>query len=278
MSVRIRGERSSPAGASGLRRGFVDGAWFRRACCSRSTAWRCAGSLKLIHQAQAGHGVLGVADGGGVLRRDFQAREFFGKRRAAYEQRNVNAGFAQIGGGDDHLLRAFYQQAGKADGVGLMFAMGANQFLGRNFDAEVDHVVAVIFQNDLDEIFADVVDVALHRGEHYFGALFGVGFLHELFEMADGGFHGFGGLQNFGDDQLVVVEQPADFGHSGHQRAVDDVERRVAFGAFAIEIVNQAVFGAFENVIREALVERQVGGASFFREPEARKCSVMAAM
>ena len=78
--------------------------------------------------------------------------------------------------------------------------MGTNQFLGGNFDAEIDHVVAVIFQDDLDEIFADVVDVAFYRREHYFCALLGVGFLHELFEVTDRGFHGFGGLQDFGDD------------------------------------------------------------------------------
>ena len=166
-------------------------------------------------------------------------------------------------GGGDHLLRAFHQQAGKADGVGLMLLVRADQIFGRNFDAEIHHVVAVVFQDDLDEIFADVVDVALHRGENHLGALFGVGFLHELLEMIDGGLHRFGGLQHFGDDQLVVVEQPADFGHSGHQRAVDDVERGHAFGELAIEIGDEAVLRAFEDVIRQALIERQIFGARF---------------
>ena len=110
-------------------------------------------------------------------------------------------------------------------------------------------------------------------------ALRRVGLLHELFEMADGGLHRFGGLQHFGDDQLVGVEQAADFRHSRHERAVDDVERRGAFGELAVEIGDQAVLRAFENVICEALVERQVrGDFAFLRAPAPRKCSVIAAM
>ncbi len=158
----------------------------------------------------------------------------------------------------------FTSKPGEADRVRLVLAVRADQIFGRNFDAEIDHVVAVVLENDLDQILADVVHVALHRGEHHLGALFGVGLLHELFEMVDGGLHGFGGLQHFGDDQLVVVEKPADFGHPGHQRAVDDVERRDAFGALAIEIVDQAVFRAFDDVVGQALIERQIGGFRLF--------------
>ena len=44
----------------------------------------------------------------------------------------------------------------------------------------------------------------------------------------------------------------------GHQRAVDDVERRRAFGALAVEVGDQAVLGAFDDVVRQALIERQI--------------------
>ena len=90
-----------------------------------------------------------------------------------------------------------------------------------------------------------------------------LGLLHELFEVVDRGLHGLGRLQHLGHDQLVVVEQPADFGHAGHQRAVDDVERRGAFGALAVEIGDQAVLGAFDDVVGQALVERQIGRLGF---------------
>ena len=56
---------------------------------------------------------------------------------------------------------------------------------------------------------------------------------------------------------LLLNSRP-DFGHAGHQRTVDDVERRGALGALAVQVGNQAVLGAFDDVVRQALVERQI--------------------
>ena len=36
----------------------------------------------------------------------------------------------------------------------------------RHLDAEIDHPIAVIGQDDVDQVLADVVHVALHRGQH----------------------------------------------------------------------------------------------------------------
>ena len=221
------------------------------------------GIHQLVHQAQARHGVLGVANSLAVTRRDFLLREFFRQRGAADEQGNFDARVFQIVGGDHHLLGAFHQQTGQADGVRLVLAVGFDQIFRRNLDAEIDDVIAVIFQNDFDQILADVVHVAFDGGENDLAALGGVGLLHELLEVTDGGFHGFRRLQHLGDDQFVVVEEAADFGHAGHQRAVDDIERRGAFGALAVEVGDQAVAGAFDDVVGEALVEREIGGADF---------------
>ena len=40
-----------------------------------------------------------------------------------------------------------------------------------------------------------------------------LGLLHERFEIGDRGLHRLGALQHLGDDELVVVEEPADFVH-----------------------------------------------------------------
>ena len=54
---------------------------------------------------------------------------------------------------------------------------------------------------------------------------------------------------------------------------------RGAFGALAVEIGDQAVLGAFDDVVGQALVERQVGARFLLsRFTALRKCSVMAAM
>ena len=224
------GERSSPAGYQRCRRRFVEHRRSHvRVLLQHVVAARRI--AQLIHQTQTGHRVLRVANRLAVLRRDFQSCEFSRKRRSAHQQRYRDSGFAQIGRGNHHLLRALHQQARKANGVRLMFAMRANQFLRRNLDSQIDHVVAVIFQNDFHQIFADVVNVAFHRREHHLGALFRVGLFHELFQMVDRRFHRFGGLQHFRNDQLVVVEQAAHFAHPRHQRAVNDVQRRGTFSA-----------------------------------------------
>ena len=136
--------------------------------------------------------------------------------------------------------------------------IGADQLLGRHLDAQVDHLVAVVAEDDLDQVLADVVHVALHGGQHDLAARGGVGLLHELLEVADGGLHGLGGLQHLGDDQLVGGEQPADLGHAGHQRPVDDVERRSRPPcSFSSRSAIETVLGAFDDVVRQALVQRQ---------------------
>ena len=142
----------------------------------------------------------------------------------------------QIARGHHHLMRALHQQPREPDGIRRVLLVSLDQLLRRDLDAEVDHPIAVVGQDDLDQVLADVVHIALDGGEHDLAARRGFGLLHELLEMVDGGLHGFGRLQHFGDDQLVVVEQAAHFGHAGHQRTVDDVERSGALGALAVEI------------------------------------------
>ena len=261
MSVRTLGLRAS-----------VD----RRAAASPALRPPAAASLKrvrassvvalrrihqLVHQAQPGHGVLGVADGVAVGRARSCVRVNFSDSAAPPTSSGTSMpASCKSAAGDHHLLRALHQQAGEPDGVGLVLAVGLDQRLRRHLDAQVDHLVAVVGEDDLDQVLADVVDVALHRGQHDLAARGGVGLLHELLEVVDRGLHRFGRLQHLGDDQLVVVEQAADFGHAGHQRTVDDVERRGAFGALEVQIGDQAVLGAFDDVVGQALIERQIGG------------------
>ena len=58
--------------------------------------------------------------------------------------------------------------------------------------------------------------IAFDRGENDFAVRGAFGLLHELLEVRDGGFHCLSGLQHFSYDQLVVVEQAADFFHAVH--------------------------------------------------------------
>ena len=98
------------------------------------------------------------------------------------------------------MLRAFHEQPGQADGIRAVFLIGFDQFFRRHLDAEIHHLVSVVFENNLNEILADIVHVALDRGKNHLAALGGIRFFHELFEITHRRFHGFRRLQYFSDD------------------------------------------------------------------------------
>ncbi len=145
----------------------------------------------------------------------------------------------------------------------LVFLKGPDQLLGRHFDAEIDDVIAVVLEDDLDQILPDIVHIAFDRGQDHLGPLLDVGLFHKPLQITHRSLHGLGGLQDLGDDELVVVEAPADLGHPLHQRSIDDVERRGALLELMVEVLDQAFLGALENIVGQPLVEREIGRAGF---------------
>src|SRR6185295_18595036 len=104
-------------------------------------------------------------------------------------------------------------------------------------DAEVDHLEIVTLQYDADDVLADVVDVALHGGEHDLaGGVAAVGrrtigevarlfLFHERHQIGDRLLHHARRLYHLGQEHLSVAEEIADDVHTGHERAFDDVQR-----------------------------------------------------
>ncbi len=118
----------------------------------------------------------------------------------------------------------------------------------RHLDAEIDHAVAVVGQDDIDQVLADIVHVALHRGEHDGAFLLALDALHERFEIRDRRLHRLGALQHERQLHLAGAEQVADHLHAVEQHVVDDVERGerlqrlVQFGGQALAVaVDDAV-------------------------------------
>ena len=139
-----------------------------------------------------------------------------------------------------------------------MRARRVDQGFGRDLDAQVDHPIAVVGQDDLDKILADVVHVTLDRGQDDGALVHPVHLLHERFQVLDRGLHGLGALQHLGHDEFVVVEQPTDFVHAGHERAVDDIQCG-PLGQRRVQVVGQAVLGALDDEAGQPFVQRQVG-------------------
>ena len=225
----------------------------------------------LIGEIETVHRVVGVGDEARILGRDFHSREPVRERGAADQDRTIDARGLQVLRRRDHHLRRLHQQARQPDGVGAVLAERLDQFLGRNLDAEIDDAVAVVAENDLDQVLADVVNVALDGRENNLALGRALGLLHVRFEVRDRGLHRLGRLQNFGDDHLVGVEQAPDFVHALHQRAVDDFER-AAGGQRFVEVVDEAVLGTLEDVAGQSIVERHrlaiLGGDGAFARAE----------
>ena len=79
-----------------------------------------------------------------------------------------------------------HQQAGEADGVGVHFLGLGDDVVDGLLDAEVVDGVAVVGEDDVDEVLADVVDVALDGREDDLALGLAVDLFHVRFEVGDG--------------------------------------------------------------------------------------------
>ena len=120
-----------------------------------------------------------------------------------------------------------------------------------DLDAEVDHAVAVIGQDDINQVLADVVHVAFDRGEDDGAFLLALDPLHHRFQVGNGGFHRLGALQHERQLHLAGAEQVADNFHAVQQHVVDDVERRQGEQRL-IEVRGQAFAVAIDDTILQA--------------------------
>ena len=58
-----------------------------------------------------------------------------------------------------------------------------------HLDPEVDHFVAVVGEDDVDQVFPDVVDITLDGCEHHLALAALVVLFHVWLKLGDGGLH-----------------------------------------------------------------------------------------
>ena len=133
------------------------------------------------------------------------------------------------------------------------------------------HLVAVVGEDDVDEVLADVVDVALDGGQHDAALAAGLVLLHEGLEVGDGRLHGLGRLQHERQLHLAGGEQLADDLHAGEQHVVDDVERGQAAGHRSFEVVLEAVALAVDDALAQPLLDGPV--AAVLLDDLRRSCT-----
>ena len=108
-----------------------------------------------------------------------------------------------------------------------LLACHAQHFLRLDVAAKIDHAEAVVLQQHLDDVLADVVDVALHRG-HCDGvrphAVVG-GIAHARLDDVEPYLHRLGRGHQLGKEKLPLVELLPHHIKCGNEHAVDQVER-----------------------------------------------------
>ena len=128
-----------------------------------------------------------------------------------------------------HLLQRRSDQPGEPDQVDL-FAPGGLQNPGaRHHDTEVEHLVVVTLENHADDVLADVVHIALDRGEQH--PAFGLRRGTRLFrfekghQVGDCFFHDPGALDHLRQKHLAAAEEIAHHIHPVHEGAFDHRDR-----------------------------------------------------
>ena len=212
-----------------------------------------------VHEGEALEGVLGVADVALVDLVEVLLDVGAGERGPAQQHRVLRqATLVELDQVVLHDDRRLHEQPGHADHVGAGVLGGLGDVGDRLLDADVDHRVAVVAQDDVDQVLADVVHVALHRGEHDRALARGVRRLDVRFEVRDGLLHHLGAREHEGQLHLARAEQLADGLHAGQQVVVDDVERTLGRQRL-VEVVTESPVVGVHDAPLESLAEWESG-------------------
>ena len=117
------------------------------------------------------------------------------------------------------------------------------------------HFVAVVGANDVDQVFADVVHVALDccQNQLALGCAL-AGLFHVRLKVSNRGLHCFRALQHERQLHLARAEQFADLAHAIEKNLVDDVERSDSFGHCSIEVIGETVSIAVDDALAQNLL------------------------
>ena len=94
-----------------------------------------------------------------------------------------------------HDHRGFHQQPGHADDVRVVLLGGCKDVADRLLDADIHHFITVIGEDDVHQVLADIVHIALHRGDHHLALGAGLPLSHRFhvwLQVSHRSLHGLG--------------------------------------------------------------------------------------
>ena len=217
---------------------------------------------ELLHDAGRPRRVEHMDDVTGVLRGDLHRRVPGGRRGPADEDRQRQPLALELFSDVHHFLEARRDQPGEADDVDLRCPGRLEDLRRRDHHAEVDHLVAVAAKHHADDVLADVVNVAAHRGHEHPPAgcllLPLLLSLHEWLEVFDRPLHHPCALHHLRQEHLPLPEQVADDLHPTHERALDDFEARGILPPRLLDIGLDVVGDPLEEGVLETCLDVEV--------------------
>ena len=206
---------------------------------------------ELLAYADRTRRILHVNDGARIVRVDFHGRVRRRGRRPADEKRLPVAQALHFLRHMHHFIERRRDQAGQADEIRALAGGRLENPLAGHHHAQVDHFEVVTLQHDADDVLADVMDIALDRGDHHLAvgaAGAGLFLLDVRNQHRNGLLHHARRLHHLRQEHLARTEQIAHHVHSVHQRTLDHIERPLGR--------KPRLFGILEHELIEPLHQR----------------------
>jgi hypothetical protein len=175
-----------------------------------------------------------------------------------------------LGGDVAHLLQRRRDQARQADGLRAVLARRVQDSVAGDHDPEVDDIVAVAAEHHADDVLADVVHVALDRGDDDPALAADAGAqllgLDVGNQVRDGLLHHACRFDDLRQEHLAGAKEVADDVHAVHQRPFDHRQGGLAGGgqrrpAF-FGVGHDEVGDSLDQGVRQAFLDRQLAPGS----------------
>ena len=176
--------------------------------------------------------------------------------RAADQQGDGKALPLHLGGNMYHLVQRRCDQTRQPDHIDIFTLCRFKDFRRWHHDAKVNDFVVVAGQHNANDVFTDIMHIALHccHEDLTCGLLFAVFFgLDVRRQNSDGLFHHAGGFHHLGEEHFTRPKEITEHVHTVHQWPLNHVERAGCplAGLFGIglnefgDAVDQGVFQSF---------------------------------
>ena len=151
-----------------------------------------------------------------------------------------------------HESRGLHQQATHGNAIGLMLLLGFDDGITALFDAQIDHLIAIVGEDDVHQVLANIVYVSFDGGnqELTLAGTLAIDFLQVRLQLGDRRLHGFRALQHKGELHLPRTKQFTNNFHAVKQECVDDLE-----GPIALQGLIQGQFKADSLAIDNVLLQ-----------------------